>query len=335
MRLPDDLRAAVENETGKVDRRTLARSVAELTQSYKSGVCSAPAIRSDVHRAAYLATRLPATYAACHHVMTEIQRLAPQPPVASMLDLGAGPGTALWAAAQIFPTLAQATQLESDGQMVKLGRRLAEGSTHPALRDAQWQAADLSRPGKHDRHDLVVISYVLGELEATHAQALVAEAWRSTAQFLVIIEPGTPRGFSVVIAARTALIAAGAPVLAPCPNCLPCPMAAAGDWCHFSERIERTSLHRQLKGGALAYEDEKFSYLVASRHALSPGSARIVRHPRTHPGHVQLTLCSDGHIEHRTVTRSQKEEYKLARRAKWGDAWGTASGTSLSDFSRP
>jgi len=124
-----------------------------------------------------------------------------------------------------------------------------------------------------------------------------------------------------VLAARTSLIAGDAQILAPCPNRLVCPMAAAGDWCHFSQRVERTSLHRQLKAGALSYEDEKFSYLIASRHTASPGLARIVRHPRKNPGHVQLTLCSAGQVEQRTITRSEKQQYKLARRAEWGDVW--------------
>lgn len=331
MRLPEQLRSAIATETDKVDRRTLARSVAELTQSYKSGVISNAAIRSEVRRAAYLATRLPATYAACYRVMAEIRRLAPQTAVAGVLDLGAGPGTGLWAAAEIFPNLTQATLVESDDALAKLGRRLAAGSSHPALRRAQWESGDLARKVKYAKHDLVVISYVLGELAATHAQALVAEAWSAASQFLAIIEPGTPRGFSAILAARTALIANQAQILAPCPNRLPCPMAAAGDWCHFSQRVERTSLHRRLKGGALGYEDEKLSYIVASRHAASFGPARIVRHPRINPGHVQLSLCSAGRIEYRTVARSQKEEYKLARRAEWGDTWESDSSASSPD----
>ena len=99
-------------------------------------------------------------------------------------------------------------------------------------------------------------------------------------------------------------------------------MAAAGDWCHFSQRVERTSQHRQLKGGALGYEDEKFSYLVAGKADASPTAARIVRHPGKHSGHVQLVLCtSQGQIENRTVTRSSKDAYKLARKAEWGDPW--------------
>jgi ribosomal protein RSM22 (predicted rRNA methylase) len=321
MRLPEELRAAIEQETAKTDRRTLARAVAELTQSYKSGTLSAPAIRTEAHRTAYLATRLPATYASCYRALTDIQRLAPQASVGSMLDLGAGPGTALWAAAEIFPGLAQATLAESDEAWVRIGQRLAVNSPHSLLHHAQWKAANLTQTEKYPRSDLVIVSYVLGELRPNEAEELISRAWSASAEFLAIIEPGTPRGFSAVLAARTALIAAEAQILAPCPNRLACPMAAAGDWCHFAQRVERTSLHRQLKGGALAYEDEKFSYLIATRHSASPGLARVVRHPRKNPGHVQLTLCSAGQLEQRTITRSQKQDYKLARRAEWGDTW--------------
>ena len=99
-------------------------------------------------------------------------------------------------------------------------------------------------------------------------------------------------------------------------------MAAAGDWCHFSQRVERTSQHRQLKGGELGYEDEKFSYLVVAKNNSPSAGARIVRHPGKHSGHVQLALCTpQRQIENRTVTRSSKEAYKQARKAEWGDTW--------------
>jgi ribosomal protein RSM22 (predicted rRNA methylase) len=98
-------------------------------------------------------------------------------------------------------------------------------------------------------------------------------------------------------------------------------MAAAGDWCHFSQRVQRTAEHRQLKGGSLGYEDEKFSYLVASRLALTPAKSRIVRHPRKHTGFLHLNLCTPDGLETRTVTKSQKPAYKVARQAEWGDGW--------------
>ena len=104
-------------------------------------------------------------------------------------------------------------------------------------------------------------------------------------------------------------------------------MAAVGDWCHFSQRVERTSQHRQLKGGTLGYEDEKFSYLIAAKPIagktdVASAAARIVRHPGKHSGHVKLSLCTpQGQIENRTVARSNKAAYKSARKAEWGDTW--------------
>jgi ribosomal protein RSM22 (predicted rRNA methylase) len=169
-----------------------------------------------------------------------------------------------------------------------------------------------------------VISYALGELPQAAAEAVLNKAWKCAGKFLVIIEPGTRRGFAAVNAARSPLIANAAHVfiLAPCPHHFACPMAVEGDWCHFSQRVERTSQHRQLKGGDLGYEDEKFSYLVAAKSAAPSAGARIVRHPGKHSGHVQLALCTpQGRIENRTVTRSSKEAYKRARKAEWGDIW--------------
>ena len=99
-------------------------------------------------------------------------------------------------------------------------------------------------------------------------------------------------------------------------------MAGTRDWCHFAQRLERTSAHRQAKTASLAYEDEKFSYLVACRATVAPAVSRIVRHPRKHGGHVQLTLCTrDGGLQALTVARSEGPAYKLARQAEWGDAW--------------
>jgi ribosomal protein RSM22 (predicted rRNA methylase) len=323
MPLPEDLAAAVQRHIENVDRRRLARASEELSQRYREADFFAPVIVNEAHRAAYLATRVPATYAANASVFAEVCRLVPQAcsEVASFLDLGAGPGTSLWAAAGAFSRLQHATLMESDQEWLNLGPRIAEHSPLPALRHAQWVRQDLRAAIDCTVHDLVVLSYTLGELPRSARNALLLRAWSLADRFLVLIEPGTPRGFGVVHAARTALIASGAKMLAPCPHCLECPMAVAGDWCHFAQRVPRSSLHRQIKGGSLGYEDEKFSYVVVSRQSFATVASRIVRHPQKLSGHVLLTLCTQGGIENRTVTRSKKEDFRLARRAEWGGSW--------------
>jgi ribosomal protein RSM22 (predicted rRNA methylase) len=322
MRLSAELQDAIQRETDKVDRRKLAQATAQLTEHYKAADFSTPAVATEAHRAAYLAVRLPATYAAISRVFAEIKLRAPQCEIASLLDLGAGPGTALFAAAEQFPQLQQATLIESDAAWIAVGKRLAEQSESTVIQQAQWLKQDLRSGLACEKHDLVVISYTLGELPQAAAEVMLNKAWKCAGKFLVIIEPGTRRGFAAVNAARSALIANVATIVAPCPHHFACPMAAAGDWCHFSQRVERTSQHRQLKGGALGYEDEKFSYLVAAKSATPSTGARIVRHPGKHSGHVKLVLCTpQGKIENQTITRSSKEAYKRARKAEWGDLW--------------
>ena len=94
--------------------------------------------------------------------------------IRTMLDLGSGPGTALWAAAQVFPTLASATAIERDPQLIEIARRLsasapaagaASVAAYPSvLRNTQWQRGDLTTTLPEGAWDLVVCSYALNEL---------------------------------------------------------------------------------------------------------------------------------------------------------------------------
>jgi len=102
MRLPQLLKESIRAETGKLERRRVAQAAAQLTERYKAGDFSAPAIANDAHRAAYLAIRFPATYAVNRRIFSELKLRAPETQIATLLDLGAGPGTALFAAAEIF-----------------------------------------------------------------------------------------------------------------------------------------------------------------------------------------------------------------------------------------
>ena len=321
MPLPEYLAEVIQSETAKYDRSSLARSARELTERYKSATFHSPAISGDAHRAAYLAVRFPATYAVNEYVFRELKRLAPEATIESILDLGAGPGTSSLAASEVFPEINKATLLEGDQRWLEFGKKLASACPRQELKDSQWQRTDLRSGFPVQPHDVVVMSYTIGELTGNNAETTLRQAWNSASQFLVLVEPGTPAGFAVINRARSFLISTGAYLLAPCPHSGECPMVGAGDWCHFAQRIQRTAEHRQLKGGSLGYEDEKFSYLIVSRSAIEPAKARIVRHPRKHTGFLHLNLCTPAGLETKTVTKSHKSVYKLARHAEWGDSW--------------
>ena len=324
MRLPEELRAAIEIETEAIPHRDLTLAVAELTESYKQGSAGGPAINSAAKLAAYLQVRLPATFAANWRVFQEIAGLASEWQPRSVLDLGAGPGTTMWAAAGVFPSIESFGLVERDRKILEAGRRLAQSSSMRAVREAVWLPSDLGENAAAAA-DLVMISYALGELALPQRRSTIEFAWSRTKQMLVVIGPGTPVDFRTILDARAQLVEMGAHLLAPCPHDSACPMEDGSDWCHFAQRLERTSDHRRLKAGALGYEDEKFSYLVASRSASERVTARILRHPQKHSGHVQLRLCTGSGLVQLTVTKSQKENYRRARKAEWGDLWDAAA----------
>ena len=109
-------------------------------------------------------------------------------------------------------------------------------------------------------------------------------------------------------------------MLAPCPAESACPMAGA-EWCDFGARVERSSLHRRVKGAELNYEDEKFSYVALGRETGSLPAHRIIEHPVHTPGLIVLRTCTSGGFERVAVTKRSKEEYRAARKAGWGGRW--------------
>lgn len=265
---------------------------------------------------AYAAARLPATLAAALRVLSDLRDLHPDWRPRSALDLGAGPGTGGWAAATTFDSLQRLTFVERSQEMVAFGRRLARQSDVRIIANGEWIMADvLEAPGPAD---LVIASYVLGELSATDRDLAVQRWWDAADGCLAIIEPGTPAGYARVIAARQALIERGAHVLAPCPHDRPCPLAE-GDWCHFGARAPRTALHRSAKSSIRGFEDEKYSYVVAGTLPPAPGRARIIRRPVKRTGHVLLTVCDASGASEMVVSKRRRDLYTAARHARWGD----------------
>ena len=321
MSLPLQLQRAIEQETDRHPPKALSQAAAELSAAYRAGhLASGSFLPSELHRLAYAAVRLPATYAAVRAVFAEVRRLLPDQLLASLLDLGAGPGTAGWAGGEVFGELAALTLVEADAGLIALGQGLARAAEYSLLEQAHWVQGDLRVQPAFAPHDLVVSSYALGELGEGEASAVLQAAWAATVKVLVVVEPGTVQGFALIRRLRAELIAAGAQLIAPCPHQEECPLPA-GDWCHFSQRLERSRLHQRLKEVALGYEDEKYSYVAVARHPLQPAPARILRHPLRHPGHTELQLCTPEGLQTLTVTRSAKAAWKEVRKTGWGDEW--------------
>jgi ribosomal protein RSM22 (predicted rRNA methylase) len=315
--LPQALQTGIDELVSGIDPRELERSAGTLSDTYRAGGPPASrAARSADSVAAYLATRAPATYAAVAEVFRQTRLARPGWAPASVLDLGAGPGIASWAAVETWGAIATVTLAEAEPEMVLAGKALAEHGQE-ALRQASWTVSDAGVAS--GQADLVVASYLIGELEPTALDGFARHAWEQASDTLVIVEPGTTGGYERVLAARAAVIEAGGSTLAPCPHDGPCPLSA-GDWCHFATRLPRSRSHRVAKGAERGFEDEKFSYVVLCRAPQPRPEARVIRRPDLRPGHVVLDLCTPAGIDRRTVARREGDDYRRARKLRWGDA---------------
>ena len=216
--------------------------------------------------------------------------------------------------------LDQATLVEQDHDLIAIGQKFY---SHGNIK-TYWQKHKLQQDDNWQIHDLVTLSYMINELSHSDRLRTIRAAWQSTGKIIAVIEPGTKQGYANILSARDELIALGGYMIAQCPHSLTCSMIKAplvpDDWCHFPARVERSALHRRIKDGSLAYEDEKFSYIVMAKEPVELPRARIVRHPANHKGHVNLDLCVTQRIERETVSRKQKDIYQRAKKRAGGDA---------------
>jgi len=317
--LPPDLRAALARLGEGRQRRDIAARAAEISTTYRAGGSSA-AIRNDDDALAYAMSRAPATYAAVAACLNAIVRLRPAFAPTALIDAGAGPGTASWAAMEAFPSLGAILQVDANPALRALAREITDGI--PRFAALRQDAADLAGGlATTARADLVIASYVIAELDEVSRPRIGEALWRATTDTLLLVEPGTPAGHARLMALRAQLIAAGAHVLAPCPHAQACPLAAP-DWCHFTQRLARSRDHMQVKGAEVPFEDEKFCYVALSRSGpeLSP-AARVLAQPVVTKVEVTAKLCrADGRMELARAPRRDKPRYARAKRWRWGDA---------------
>ena len=315
--LPAALKVALEAKLESLSRSNVAARAAVISKTYREGGGSG-AIRSATDALAYALARMPATYAAVAACLNALTDARPDFAPKTLLDIGAGPGTASWASAQAFPSLTSFALLDVNPALRTLALDLLEDN--PRFRRLSYDAGDArSALAKSETADLVVASYLIGELGEAERTSLQDALWAKTRDTLLVVEPGTPAGYARILALRAQLIAAGAHVAAPCPHDQACPLTPP-DWCHFSRRLARSRAHMQMKGAEVPFEDERFSYVVLTRQPVTRQFSRVLAQPAVGKAEIAAKLCTRDGVAIARVPRRDKLAYAAARHWRWGDA---------------
>ncbi|MEP6828051.1 MAG: small ribosomal subunit Rsm22 family protein [Aestuariivirga sp.] len=305
---PSSLHEAVAAWLADRSQAGLRQQTQQLRQAYAGGQNS-----TSVDLAAYLSTRMPATFAAVSFVLREVTLVQPDFEPSSVLDVGAGPGTASFAAQAAWPSLNHFVLVEQDSRFATLAEIFAKGllPNHDIRRQNLLSAAPQA--------DLVTAAYVLAELPEEQAAKAALHLWTQTSHTLIFVEPGTPQGFARIRASRSALLAAGAHMIGPCSHASACPMTGQ-DWCHFKTRLPRSRTHMHAKGASVPFEDETFSWLAVSHFPATLPKARIIGPPSTNKVAVTMRVCDVQGLHDESFASRSKATYNAAKKLKWGEA---------------
>ena len=187
------------------------------------------------------------------------------------------------------------------------------------LQHDETQLAAMLEPLRSGAADLVVASYMIGEIGEAERPPLAELMCAKTRDTLLVVEPGTPAGYARIIALREQLIASGAHVAAPCPHDGRCPLVTP-DWCHFTQRLPRSRAHMHLKGAELPFEDERFSYVALMRAPTTRHPKRVLAPPTVTKAAITTKVCAVEGILNSVAPRRDKTSYQRSKKIRWGDA---------------
>jgi ribosomal protein RSM22 (predicted rRNA methylase) len=322
--LPDDLHDAITQALAAVPAARWVREAQLLSERYRAPrtTQAGPLATGEAQALGYAALILPATYAQLRGALAAAAARIPGWAPATLLDLGSGPGTALWAATAQWPSLRALAAWEREPALIALGLSLARASQTQAIRTATWERLDLralERAHASEQFDVVVLGHVLNELDAESQRQVVEAAWQRTAGLLLIVEPGTSDAFEVVRAARDRLLGMGAQTIAPCAHNQPCPLQ--NDWCHFPQRLKRPAFLRRARAAASEWEESKFAYAAMARFpAHAPIWGRVIREPTSNKAYAEVTISTAAGVARYRGLKRHRDAFRLAKQQEWGAA---------------
>ena len=186
MALPQLLQASLEKELVQISTSKLQKAYSKLSTHYRVDRKEInQALKQEEQRISYIAARMPSTYETVYRVLSELKNIVPNQ-IQSVLDVGAGPGTASWACCEAFDTIQDVTLVEHNFEMASLGKKIA--NDHPILKKAQWIVQDITKIKSDIKPaDLVIASYSFNEINEQNKENTLKFLWERTNKFLVII----------------------------------------------------------------------------------------------------------------------------------------------------
>lgn len=299
--LPSQIIEKIEELVAGLRMSSIAESYSYLSENYKRSFSPDLQYRDAL---AYACARMPATFATIEYVMQKFHAKCADYTFDNVLDVGSGTGALMCYFSQADISYHAAEKSES---MIKVSRQIIENCN---LKPEIYKGDVSSYLKGNIKHSCSFFVYSLNEI-ANKAEVL-QKVIDCTEDYIFIIEAGTPKGFELIQLAKQIAETNNCGIVAPCAS-LKCSLEK-NDWCHFSVRLPRTKMHNLVKHSKLAYEDEKFCYIILSKKSFNCCSKnRIIRRPIKKSRHIIFDICSRDGIK-RVISKNKSD-----RKKEWGD----------------
>jgi ribosomal protein RSM22 (predicted rRNA methylase) len=277
----------------------------------------------------YLALRAPSTYSQIYGALNSIKELNGSWSPQSILDIGSGPGTALWAAKEIFPSIQNAVAIEKEDHFISLGQSILSPVSEISV---GWKRNDFSSslPRLDSKFDLVIVANVLNEMDANTMNRTIAYAFAQSKGVVLIVEPGTPQGYETIKEAAHKIKSSEYKLIAPYIK----NVFIDSDEVNFVQRIKRTDSQKRIKQHqrknsgtekekmlpASDWEETKYYYLAYSNHDSEiMAEGRLLETPVIYKPYIQLKILQEDGITIQRILKTNKENFKSAKKLRWGD----------------
>ncbi|KAI3652513.1 hypothetical protein MP228_001938 [Amoeboaphelidium protococcarum] len=246
---------------------------------------------------AYLASRLPSSYALHRRVLQELKDLDSQFTPQSVIDFGCGPGVGLMSTRDVWSNhkcnvLDEYYGIDVSQQMLDAAEyfgQLPPLIVHDNSSDSEHSSTTKLRLERYislsdpKKYNLAICANLLTELPSDNSRRMTLDAlWQKTGKYLVVIEHGSAEGFRIVNAARDYLLNRYGPnaegelsescsVIAPCPHSQKCPISSkqtddSPGVCRFKQRNGMSQLLINLKKSKSNFEDWNYSYFIMRKN---------------------------------------------------------------------
>ena len=198
MELPLDIKELLERLLDDYPLRILKESSFNIINKYnnKEDISNGDNhINNEIDAKVYSVIRYPSTFKAFSDSLQYSLSHLDDIDITSVLDVGAGSAAASITCLYQLNHLNKIDLLEKEDVMIDIGEYVLSKVDTKGV-NIKYHKMDITKEDISSyKRDLVISSYVLNELEHKDILEVVDKMWESTNKALLVVEPGTPRGF--------------------------------------------------------------------------------------------------------------------------------------------